>query len=84
MSIAFSKPRQPEAIPEHSLWTVTKGTRTAEARVRMTPGGIELRFYVHEELIWSQLFQDGRELGELAEQKKAEFQAMGWTDDGTR
>lgn len=77
MSIAFSKPRQPEAIPEHSLWTLTKDTRT-EAHVRMTPGGIELRFYVHGELIWSQLFRDGRELGALAEQKQAEFEALGW------
>lgn len=39
----------PDALPEHHLWTLKKGARTAEARTRMVPIGLgrpELRFYV--------------------------------------
>ena len=53
----------------------------------MVPIGLgrpELRFYVFSQetgemrLLWSQVFSDGREVGELAEAKKAEFVARGW------
>ena len=33
MSVGFAKPRNPEHIPEHSLWVLRKDSRTAEARV---------------------------------------------------
>jgi hypothetical protein len=46
MSVGFSKPRNPAAIPEHVLWSLRKGERTAEARARMVPLGPELRIYV--------------------------------------
>ena len=74
-------------IPEHHLWTLTKDGRRAEARTRMVPIGLgrpELVFYVSSRetgelmLLWSQVFEDGRQLGELAEAKKREFEAMGW------
>ena len=45
MSVGISKPARPEHIPEHTLWIVRKGDRTAEARVRMVPLGPELRIY---------------------------------------
>ena len=66
MSIAFSKPRNPAAIPEHTLWTLRKDVRRVEARTRMTPIGPELRICVDGELLWSQVLPDGLAVGELA------------------
>jgi hypothetical protein len=82
VTVGFSKPRDPRAIPEHTLWTLQKGDRRAEARTRMTPGGPELRFYVTRtdgtfDLLWSQIL-DGREVARLSEEKRAEFEALGW------
>lgn len=78
--IGFSKPRDSEDIPEHVLWALTKTGRTADGRTRQTPLGPELRFYVNGELLWSQVYRDGRgvELGEMAERKRLEFEARGW------
>jgi len=79
-------------IPEHHLWTLTKDGRRAEARTRMVPIGLgrrELRFYVSSretgelELLWSQVLVDGREVGELSEAKKKEFEAKGWRGGAT-
>lgn len=88
MTVRFSRPRDPRAIPEHVLWTLTKGMRTAEARTRMVPGGPELRVYVSRletgllDLHWSQVFRDqdggGVALGERAEQTRRDFEARGW------
>ena len=78
-----------QEIPEHHLWTLTKDGRRAEARTCMVPIGLgrpELRFYVSSRetgemmLLWSQVFEDGRQVGELAEAEKREFEAMGWVD----
>ena len=48
-------------------------------------GRPELRFYVSDssglDLVWSQVMTDGREVGELAEQKRREFEAKGWSLD---
>ena len=47
-------------------------------------GRPELRFYVSSretgelELLWSQVFTDGRQVGDLAAEKKKEFEAKGW------
>ncbi|MDP1570377.1 MAG: hypothetical protein Q8L86_10260 [Vicinamibacterales bacterium] len=88
MAVGFSKPRDTRAIPEHVLWTLTKGGRTAEARTRMVPLGPELRVYVSHletgalELLWSEVFrvQDGggAALRDLAEQTQRDFEARGW------
>jgi hypothetical protein len=68
---------------------VTKDGRRAEARTRMVPIGLgrpELRFYVSSRetgelmLLWSQVFTDGRQVGEFAEAKEKEFVAMGWRE----
>ncbi len=76
-------------IPEHHLWTLTKDGRRVEARTRMVPIGLgrpELTFYVSSRetgemtLLWSQVFEDARQLSELADAKKREFEAMGWVD----
>jgi hypothetical protein len=55
----------------------------------MVPIGLgrpELRFYVSSRetgelmLLWSQVFTDGRQVGEFAEAKEKEFVAMGWRE----
>ena len=41
------RPANPRKIPEHTLYTLVKGDRRAEARVRQVYAGRpELRFYV--------------------------------------
>ena len=84
------RPANPAALPEHRLWTLTKDGARTEARTRIVPIGLgrpELDILCFEPrdgrtlmLLWSQVFEDGRQLGELAEAKKREFEAMGWVD----
>lgn len=81
MSVGFSKTPPPSKLPEHVLWTLTKTGRLAEARVRMTPLGPQLRFFIwgrektrdDGDLLWSQIFrpQDGggAALGDASEHK---------------
>ena len=35
-------------------------------------------------LFWSQVFEDGRQVGELVDAKKKEFEAKGWVDAADR
>jgi len=77
MSVGFSKPRNPEHIPEHS-WVLRKGDRTAEARTRMVPAGPKLRIYYNGAFLRSEVVRDGRNVGDVAEEAKAEWQARGW------
>jgi hypothetical protein len=78
------RPADPRKIPEHTLSTLVKGNRRAEARTRQVYAGRpELRFYVSGssgalDLVWSQVMTNGLELGALADQKRAEFEAKGW------
>ena len=87
MSVAFSKPRDPDRIPEHHLWRMTKNFRCAEARLGMVPGGPELRIYVTRlsddifDLLWSHVFKDGRELAAQSEKTRGDFEARGWLED---
>ena len=83
------RPANPAALPEHRLWTLTKDGARAEARTCIVPIGLgrpELIFHVSSRetgelmLRCSQVFEDGRQLGELAKAKKREFEAMGWVD----
>jgi hypothetical protein len=85
------RPADPREIREHHLWTLTKDGHRAEARTGLVPIGLgrpALRFYVSSRetgemmLLWSQVFEDGRQVGELAEAKKKEFEAKGWRKDG--
>ena len=62
-----TNPRNPEHIPEHSLWVFRKGDRTAEARTRRVPAGPELRIYYNGAFLRSEVVRDGRNLGEVAE-----------------
>lgn len=83
----------PSRLPEHVLWTLSKTGRHAEARVRMTPLGPELRFFTWRsdktrdegDLHWSRINrpQDGggAALGVDAEEQRREFIALGWTPD---
>lgn len=83
MSVTFSKPRNPAAIPEHTLWTLRKDVRRVEARTRMTPVGPELRICVDGELLWSQVLPDGRAVGELAAEQRRALEGRGWVaEDG--
>lgn len=81
MSVGFSRPANPLAIPEHHLWTLRKDGNTIEARTRMTPLGPELRIYEGGELLWSQVPRDGRELGELADRERQDYEARGYAQD---
>jgi hypothetical protein len=83
-------PANPKALPEESLWTLRKDQRCAEARVRLTPIGLELRFFLynaseaeHARLVWSRIFrpQDGGTpaLHDEALLKRREFEVRGWT-----
>ena len=84
MRVGFSKQPNPVALPEHFLWTLQKGARVVEARTRMTPIGPELRIYHNGELLWSQVPRDGREVGELAEQERRDYEARGYGGDVTQ
>ena len=89
VSIGFAKTPPPSKLPEHVLWTLSKTGRYAEARVRMTPLGPELRFFIWRtgksrdegDLHWSRIYrpQDGggAALGDDAESKRREFIALG-------
>lgn len=83
MSIGFAKSRNPKAIPEHRLWRLVKDGKTAEARVRQVPIGLELRFYARGRFLWSQVYRDGEgvQLGAFSETKRGEFIARGWVED---
>jgi hypothetical protein len=73
-------PRVLQTYDEITLWTLTKGTRSAEARIRRLPHGSELRFSVDGALLWSQLYHDSAILGVTAEEKRQDFLARGWSD----
>lgn len=70
----------PPPPSEHPLWTLTKAEHQAEARVRATPFGPELRILIDGELWWSQVFQPPTEDGmtAAADRKRDEFEAKGW------
>ena len=88
----IAKPQaKPNHLPEHHLWTLTKDGQRAEVRTRMVPFGLgqpELTFYFSSRetgemmLLWSQVFEDERQVAELAEAKKTDFEAKGWMEDG--
>lgn len=55
-----------------------KGDRTAEARVRMVPLGPELRIYYRGAFLRSEVVRDGRNVGDVAEEAKADWLTRGW------
>lgn len=83
MSVGFAEPRNPDHIPEHNLWTLTKNGKTAEARVRQVPFGIELRIYHNGSFLRSEVSRDGRTAGELAEEAKQAWVASRWVEHRT-
>ena len=88
--VATMKARTPDL--EDVLWTLHKGDRAAEARIGtagMAGGQPELRLYTTREakgkfaMVYSQIMKDTRTARSVALEKKAEFEAQGWTaDDG--
>lgn len=70
----------PPPPTEHTVWTLTKDARQAEARVRATPFGPELRILIDGELWWSQVVRppDTSAVEAAAELKRLEFTAKGW------
>ena len=74
--------------PEDVLWTLHKGDRTAEARlgtVSIGGGQPELRLYATREtkgefgMLFCQVVKDTRAARSLAAEKRAEFEAQGWS-----
>lgn len=84
MSVGFSRPSNPAALPGQVVWTLRHGTCTVEARTRMTPLGPELRAYVTSRemgeltLLWSQIPRDGSEVGELGDVHRGMYEAKGY------
>lgn len=62
---------------ERRIWTLVKGTRSAEARIRTDSYGRELRLLVDGALLWSERERETT-LEDLAEQKCADFEERGW------
>lgn len=93
MTVRLVPSVSPRQLPEHVLWTLKKTGRFAEARVRQTPIGPEIRFFFWRadksrddgDLLYSFIFRErdggSRALGELAERKRREFLALGWEMD---
>jgi hypothetical protein len=88
MAVRIVPARNPDHIPEHTLWRMRKGEKSAEARTRIVPlgdGVPELRIYMSstakiepQHLLWSMVMRDGRDVGELAQMKQREFEVRGW------
>lgn len=74
--------------PEDVLWTLHKGERKAEARIGtagMAGGQPELRLYTTREekgkfaMVYCQIMKDTRTARSVALEKRAEFEAQGWS-----
>lgn len=84
----IAAPTNPRTIPEQTLWTMRKDSRCADARVRLTPIGMDLRFFLYTgdpsnaRLLWSRIFrpQDGGTAALYDEQllRRREFEVRGW------
>jgi hypothetical protein len=84
MSVRLAPPRNPDHIPEYTLWTTVKEGRRAEPRTRPVAVATELRFYVTNsegefDLLRSMILLDARAVNELAQQKQREFETHGGT-----
>ena len=77
-TVAFSILHNPDDIPEHHLWRLRKDDRTAEARTRMLPAGPELRIYYNGTFLRSEVVRDDRNVGDVADEAKAEWLERGW------
>lgn len=77
-TVAFSMRRNADRIPEQHLWTLRKDGRTVEARMRMEPAGPELCIYYNGAFLRREAVPDGRNVGDVAEEVKAEWVARGW------
>ena len=81
MSIGTGAKRSPPAPLEHLLWRVSKGTRIAEARLRLMAHGRELRVTVDDAPFFSRLFQGdqiGKALGIESASTLDNLLAHGW------
>ena len=65
MSVGIVPPRNPDHLPEHSLWVLRKDGKTAEARLRQVPFGLELRIYYNGTFLRSEVVRDGRNVGDV-------------------
>ena len=81
MPVRFRAARRHSPPLEFHVWRVTKGALRAEALVRLTVRGRELRVMVNDELMFSHLFagdDDGRRLGEQSTGTLQSFLGQGW------
>jgi len=84
MSVGFRPFSPVPQFKERIYWRVRKGSRTAEARVRVLPIGLELRVLVGSDLVWSRLYRQGedyRALGQMSEGCRIDFERLGWQRD---
>jgi hypothetical protein len=91
-SLARVVPPREQPLPANTaIWTLEKDDRCVEARVRSTPIGMELRFFIYNAderegvwLLWSPIFrpQDGgtAALHDEALLKRREFEVRGWRE----
>ena len=66
---------------EQVLWRVHRNGRTAEARVRVYPHGLELRVLVGAEVAWTRLYRENKDssgLGHDSDGTRLLFEADGW------
>jgi hypothetical protein len=78
MSIGLTFRNPPSPNPESTMWVLHKGARTVETRIRIAAGGPELRCYLDGQLLWSQIVRDPGAVGQIATERRLDFQAKGW------
>lgn len=74
------KPRTPRPIPERVLWTEALSCHIVEARTRDVEIGPELRVFLNNELLWSNVIRDGT-LERLSEEERQHWIEKGRTGD---
>lgn len=85
MSVGFSNRTPPPPPLDTELWTVTKHGRriTAYTRVESTVDGVELRYTIDGEFLYSYRYH-GRSLARLKpdlEAKRTELEERGWRSE---
>ena len=88
MTVRLVEPRDPRKVPSYPLWTMRRGDKTREARMRILPiGDGHLEFGVYDlradgslDLIWSQVVR-GPEAFDFVRDQQREYEKQGWVRD---
>ena len=67
-------------LHERVVWQLSHRGSLAEARLRRTTGGLELRILTAGELVWSRLFPVGSEsqCPRVADEVRGDYEREGW------